>query len=203
STPIVRWLVLAALATAMLPSGRSWYNVQHQANRLPLVETERGVVRVAKASGGRDLEEILSAVKGTPLPAGFFFYPYDPMLPYLTMRRQVASLDIFVPAYTSTDQYMEACNETMKSARWVLLDRLWADPEYLKRIFPALDDPSPREKVTLEAAVFEMFSPSRSTPRYVLLRRNPLSEGSPTSGDPGRASTLVPSRPRDGTVHRP
>ena len=55
----------------------------------------------------------------TLIPPGdaFFFYPYSPMLPYLTGRRHAAPLDVMPPGYTDAAQFRATCVQVVREAQ--------------------------------------------------------------------------------------
>ena len=98
------------------------------------------------------------------LPAGdkFFFYPYLQMLPFLLDRQQVSKYDLFIPGYTTPEQYQETCFNVMREATWVVIDRTFReDPQILLEAFPSLHDPSRPEMRRFEEALDEAFEPVR------------------------------------------
>ncbi|CAL1239435.1 hypothetical protein [Candidatus Methylocalor cossyra] len=168
-----RWLVPALVTVAMVPSALA---ALRQTLRMPAqltIETERGRIEVASywSTNGQNLRDLVRAVQRAPREDGFFFYPFDPMLPYLTGRRHVAKLDILMPAYTTAEQYREVCNTVLERARWVVIDKPWRDPEYLKQVFPAMPDPSPAAKQALETALATAYTVELDNPRFALLHR--------------------------------
>ena len=96
-------------------------------------------------------------VERAPRDAAYFFYPYSPMLPYLTARRHVGPLDVMVPGYTTAAQYREVCARVVRDAQWIVLDRSWSHPDVLRVIFPSMRDPNPPEKRLLEASLDRGF----------------------------------------------
>jgi hypothetical protein len=104
-----------------------------------------------------DLAALVAQVDRAPRDDGFFFYPFSPMLPYLTGRRHVAALDVMTPGYTTAAQFGETCARVVRDARWVVIDRYWSDPSFLRNIFPDLRDPDPPEKRGFEAALRRAF----------------------------------------------
>lgn len=134
--------------------------------------TARGVVRPADEAGGDALAPLVAAIERIPPQEGIFFYPYDPMLPYLTLTRHVVGWDVFTPGYTTRAQYVAACGQMLEHARWVVLDREWADPHLIKALFPALTNPSPPEKLMLESAMIAGYAPADDVgERFVILHR--------------------------------
>jgi hypothetical protein len=144
----------AALAMASLipPAHRLW-SMSQSAVRGEIVSMPRGRVTLVP-SGAWELAE---RIADTPADDAYFFYPYMPMLPFLTAHRHVSKYDIFVPGYTLPSQYKEACLSAMRSASWVVIDRDWTDPKFLTTVFPAMRDPDPPETRRFEQALEKGF----------------------------------------------
>ena len=79
------------------------------------------------------------------------------MLPFLTAREQVSKYDTFVPGYTTPAQYQEACFSALRDATWLVIDRNWTDPNFLRLSFPAMRDAEPRETKRFELALQSAF----------------------------------------------
>jgi hypothetical protein len=109
------------------------------------------------------------------VPAGntFFFYPYSPLLPYLTGRRHAAAVDVMVPGYTTAEQFRKTCVRVATDAQWVVIDRQLSDPDVLRTIFPAMRDPDPPEKRDFEAALRVAFDEvAYASTRFELRKRS-------------------------------
>ncbi len=120
---------------------------------LRAVPTARGLVVRRDNLWTDDFAALVAQVDSVPPGEAFFFYPYGPMLPYLTGRRHVAALDVMTPGYTTAEQFRETCVRVVGEARWVVIDRNWTDPRVLRNLFPAMRDPDPPEKRAFEAAL--------------------------------------------------
>src|SRR5262249_15371489 len=59
-----------------------------------LIATARGVVEHPRSPWARDLAALVAQIERTGRRDALFFYPYTPMLPYLTARRHAAALDV-------------------------------------------------------------------------------------------------------------
>ena len=94
------------------------------------------------------------------LPAGdrYFFYPFMPTMPFLTVREDVSRFDVFTPGYTLPSQYREACIAVLRHADWVVVDTRWTDPNYWKMVFPAMRDARPHETAAFEVALDSAFA---------------------------------------------
>ena len=62
-----------------------------------------------------------------------------------------------VPGYTSAEQFRDTCVRVASEAHWVVIDLQWSDPNFLRKIFPAMRDPDPPEKREFEAALRVLF----------------------------------------------
>jgi hypothetical protein len=122
--------------------------------------------------GPRVPRELAERIAGTPAGEAYFFYPYDPMLPFLTARRHVSKYDIFTPGYTSPSEYQEACISAMRDASWVVMDRTWT-PERLITVFPRIRDPEPEETKRFERALETGFELVAREGSFELRRRVP------------------------------
>jgi hypothetical protein len=166
--------VLGMFALAILSLGHLWLWRAASVTREPEIATARGVVQMASADRA-SASAVFHALADIPREDAIFFYPYDPMLPYLADRRGVGSLDILVPGYTTKAQYSKVCGEVLRDARWVVFDRNAADPEALQHAFPALKDASPPEKRSLELILGNAFAPVELVAdAYIVLRRREL-----------------------------
>jgi hypothetical protein len=159
---------VAALAIAsLIPSARGFWLTSEKALYGDIVATPRGAITFP----GRGMRELVARIAATPPGDAYFFYPYDAMLPFLTARQQVSRYDIFTPGYTLPSQYQEACVSAMRNASWVVIDRGIMGPELWKAVFPALQDPNPREKVKFEQALETGFELVAREGAFELRRR--------------------------------
>jgi hypothetical protein len=79
------------------------------------------------------------------------------MLPFLTGREHVAKCDVFTPGYTFPSQYREACVSALRHASWLVIDRNWLDPNFLKVSYPAIQNAEPPETKGFEIALQRGF----------------------------------------------
>jgi hypothetical protein len=121
------------------------------------VQTARGTLVGRPGPWIDAVTALVPHVEGAPRDAAYFFYPYSPMLPYLTGRRHVAPLDVMVPGYTTAAQYQAVCERVVREAQWLVLDRSWSHPDVLRATFPSMRDPDPPEKRALERALDRGF----------------------------------------------
>lgn len=145
-----------------------------EAGRASRVETAAGRVAMPPGNGAPKLIERLGQI-----PAGdsVFVYPYDPMLPFLTGRTHPARLDILVPQYSPPSQYRETCIEVMRSAQWVIVNMAVLTPAFYAKVFPAMDNPSPPEKQSFEAALEQGFAEDARYGDFQLRRRADANDG--------------------------
>jgi hypothetical protein len=140
---------------------------------LPVVATARGVVRAAPGVRTRDLAWLVDGIQRHTAPTdAFLFYPYMPMLPFLTQRHHVAHLDVVVPGYTTPSQFGALCAEAVR-ADWVVIDRLWLDAANVRAMFPAMADPVPPERRAFEFVLAEGFERVAHSPSFEVRRRTP------------------------------
>lgn len=164
-----RWQAgVAALALlAMTPAGLDYARVAKRALLTPAAETPAGAGAFAEPDAGA----IVGRVAALPKTDGVFFYPYMPLVPVLADREHVSSVDVFVPGYTTPEQYQAACREVAARARWVVYDRQWSDPVFLTQVFPQMIDPRPAETRRFERVLRSAFTPLRREGRFELMRR--------------------------------
>src|SRR5262245_3803234 len=122
------------------------------------VETPRGLVMLDDNSWTNDFAVLMQQINLAPLGDAFFFYPYSPMLPYLTGRRHAAPLDVMAPGYTDVAQFRASCVQVVREAQWLVVDRLWINPVFIRDTWPALRDPNPPEKRSFEVALATAFN---------------------------------------------
>ncbi len=120
--------------------------------RAPVIETPRGGIRVFR----EDVKLIIRRVADLPVDSTIFYYPHDPLLAFLTARGNASKLDIFIPNYTTPNQFEEECRAVIRSADWVVIDQLTINS--WQRWFPAMRDPMPPERVLFESAIERSFS---------------------------------------------
>jgi hypothetical protein len=141
---------LTAVAVAFLfPAAHLFERSARTALRGPIVPTARGGVWLAQFGAA----QAAARIAATPSGDQYFFYPYDPLLAFLTGRRHAAKYDIFTPGYTLPSHYRDACISIMRNASWVVIDREWADPKFIAMSFPAIRDPEPVETRRFEQAL--------------------------------------------------
>jgi len=151
--PIYRHAAAAAAIVIYMPIIPYGWAAQ-RALSAEVVPTPRGGVSLPNGDDGT--REIIRRIAAAPPEDAFFFYPYVPMLIFLSGREHVARYNIFVPGYTLPSQYQEACNSALPRAMWLVLDRRF-DSEGLKQIFPAMQNPEPQERKRFEEAMTSAF----------------------------------------------
>jgi len=164
--------LLAALLDHLLPRGRpgtilaamaittialplcGWLSQVLVASAAQRVATRAGTVQIIPRNG---TAEIIARLNGLPPTDTVFYYPYDPLLPFLTKPHHPATLDVLVPQYSTPEQYRQSCLEVMTRAQWVVFDAAVTKPSFYRTVFPAMTTPSPPEKLRLEDAVHRGF----------------------------------------------
>jgi hypothetical protein len=115
--------------------------------------------------------ELLQRIAATPSRDAYFFYPYMPMMPFLTARNDVSPYDVFTPGYTLPFQYQEVCIAVMRRAYWIVIDRNWTAPQTLKRLFPMMRNERPAETTKFEHALSSSFESVGEYSAFVLMHR--------------------------------
>jgi hypothetical protein len=180
--PALRYAALGIMIVLAVPSTRAFLSIRSEALGAKLVWTPRG--RVAFL-GGPGLPELLRQIAATPPGDAYFFYPYMPMMPFLTARKDVAPYDIFVPNYTLPSQYQSACISVMEHASWIVIDQTRADPMFLAILFPAMRNVRPSEVSKFEQALDSGFERVARDGRFELWHRRPA------GADPGRCNDIA------------
>jgi len=139
--------------------------------RVQQVHTAAGPVRFISPQGEAAL---LRRIATLPRTHRLTFYPYVPMMPFLSQRSQVSYVEAFVPGYTSPELYARACRDTADGASWVVIERSWTKPDMLWAIFPNLQEPQPREKRMFEQALRHGFDLRAVIGNYELRQRASL-----------------------------
>ena len=148
-----QFALLAYFIAIVVPSFVSFYWIAHRAVASEIVTTARGNVAFLSESGVR---ELMTRIAAAPSTDAYLFYPYMPMLPFLTAREHVSRYDIFVPGYTLPSQYHEACISSMRRALWVVIDRNLTDAAFVN-LFPSMRDATPPERIEFELALERGF----------------------------------------------
>ena len=155
--PRGRWQTQTAMVAFLgltLASLLGYYRaVKDTINGVPIA-TAAGKVRIVRASVQPELLERIATIGSSQR---FLFYPYDPMLSFLTGHEHVARLNLFLPQHTTPAQYADACAQTIRRADWVVMDRNWTNATF-RRIFPSMANPQPPEKLRFEHAIESSFA---------------------------------------------
>jgi hypothetical protein len=166
--PVYRYIFAAAAIGLCVASGNSLLSKSEEAMRQEITPTPRGA---AAFMWQPEVSELVSTIAATSPQDAYFFYPYLPMLPFLTAREQVSKYDIFIPNYTLPFQYRDACMSVMQRAAWVVIDRPWTDFSILKQVFPAMRGDKPQETATFEQALESGFELAARDGPFELRRR--------------------------------
>jgi hypothetical protein len=162
----------AVLAVVLcVPSGFAYWQISQGALRAPTVPTARG--NVAFLDNVQGAGALAAQIAATPADDAYFFYPLMSLMSFLTGRGQVSRYDVFTPGYTLPSQYRQACIAATRHASWVVIDRNWTDPGFLKSIFPALRNPERAETAQFEQALKTGFGLVGVYGPFELRRREP------------------------------
>jgi hypothetical protein len=167
--PVVRYAAVGVMIVLAIPSASAFLSIWRQALEAKLMWTPRGQAAVFAP----ELPELLQQIAATPSADAYFFYPYMPMVAFLTARNDVAQYDIFVPEYTTPSQYQNACVSVMERASWTVIDRGWTDPKFLAWAFPAMRNTRPPEVSKFEQALDSAFELVAQDGSHELRRRRP------------------------------
>jgi hypothetical protein len=152
---------IGAIATAVVVS------------RLPVVVTTRGPIKAGPNLVAHDFATLVREIDKVPAKHAFFFYPYDPLLPYLVGRRHAAAVDVLIPGYTIAEHFRNTCVRVATDAQWVVIDRQLSDPHVLQELYPAMRDPDPPEKREFEVVLRTAFDDVvYESARFELRRRS-------------------------------
>jgi hypothetical protein len=148
-------LVFAVVAIGLhIPSILvSVLSVQHALNA-EVTSTARGDVQFFQLPGSPETRgKMLARIATLPPGDSFFFYPYLPMVPFLTGREHVAKYDIFLPYLTLPSQYHDACLSVIRHASWLVIDHTWTGPGKWKELYPTMPVALPQETIEFEHAL--------------------------------------------------
>jgi hypothetical protein len=154
--PFVLYSAVCLMAVAVVPSALWFVWTVEKALAGTLTPTPRGQVAAVDLPA---LPGLFRRIAATPSADAYFFYPYMPMMPFLTARNDVSPYDLFVPGYTLPSQYHETCIAAMRRAHWVVIDRKWTDPRTLTGLFPMMQNARPAETTKFEQALDTGFEP--------------------------------------------
>ena len=153
--PKYRYAAAAIAIGLCIPSVHSFSSESRKALFGEIVATPRGDVTFVSATN--EWREIVGRIAATPSADAYFFYPYMPMLSFLTARQNVSRYELFIPGFTLPIQYQEACVSAVRHASWLVIDRTWTDRNFLKMIFPEMQDFEPAKRFEQAlASAFEL-----------------------------------------------
>ena len=153
--PWIRWSTAAAVIVFCVPSALAYASLTAQTTRGELISTARGQLALFAPPGGAAM---LARLAELPAAEKYFFYPFMPAMPFLTAREHVSKYDVFTPGYTLPSQYQGACISVVQRGDWVVVDKRWMDPNYLRLVFPAMWDARPHEMAAFEEALNAAFA---------------------------------------------
>jgi hypothetical protein len=195
---IVRWAAAAVFVLVFAQAGAPFFRDAWFALRAPSVATAVGPVKLmaGEKHGG---EQMIQFVQSQPASDRFLFYPYLPMVPYLTQRQEVPPLDLTTPEYTKKHQYFDLCTAATSQANWVVVDTVWADPKHWQMNWPAIKNPTPPETVAFEQAIAKNFSFVSQLGEFQIRKRLPTANATDcnniltnTSNIPHMRSSFAP-----------
>jgi hypothetical protein len=136
----------------------------------PTVVTAAGPVALLgeERNGG---DAVFSFLASQPANAGFFFYPYMPLMSYLAERQQTGANDVFTPYYTTRDQYFASCMAVTAKAQWVVFDRSRMGIQAWRRLFPTMVPSTPDDTRAFEQAIEQNFTLTRRMGNFEIWRR--------------------------------
>jgi hypothetical protein len=149
-----RCAAVAVIAGLLTPAIYVFCAGTQYVSRAEVMPTPRGDLAFFQLDGA---PEMLARIAALPPGDGWFFYPFMPMMPFLSGREHVSRYDILTPGYSLPSQYEDACESVMRRAVWIVIDRRWTDPGFLKQVFPALRSPQPPETLAFEQALDRNF----------------------------------------------
>jgi len=166
--PVERHIAVGLMIALIVPAAAAYVRTAVHAQKARVVRTPRGEIAVVRQPG---VGRLLSQIAETPPGDAYFFYPYLPMMPFLTAHRGVSRYDLFVPEFTLPAQYQKACVSVMRHASWLVIDRQWTDPRLLKQAFPGMQNPRPPETRQFEHALKRAFKLVATEGVFELRRR--------------------------------
>jgi len=157
SSPIIRGCASFCSALLMLVSLAAFTVECRSALTSDTIPTARGDIILRNPR--HNVADLLTWLATAPANDRYFFYPYSPLLPFLSNRTHIGRHDIFTPQYTSAEQYRETCMDVIRSADWIIFETIFFDdPELIRKAFPAITDVSPPETRKFEYVIRSEFA---------------------------------------------
>jgi hypothetical protein len=94
-----------------------------------------------------------------------------PLLPYLTAKKQISKYDVFIPYYTTEEQYRETCNNVIEEASLIVVNTNWVDQDFLRKIFPAMQNEKDVYKEKFDGVLRRWFTLAWQSEPFQILRR--------------------------------
>ena len=161
-------VLCVALALFSLPLAVTYLRLARSTLSVETVPTTVGPIAFPAARGEAALIRALDSI---PRDKVFTFYPYLPMLPYILQRPHAPFVDVFMPNYSTAEQYYEACIATMQQSDYVVTDDFFLSATSLKQVFPKVMNPLPPERRALEQALYSGFANIGTFGGYRVYRR--------------------------------
>jgi hypothetical protein len=167
----LRYAAPTLLLLILLPSCLAYVRFARTVMTSPRHPSARGDVVFGSDLEPQSAAALIRHLRSLPMTDRLFFYPYDPMLIYLSGRTQTGPFDIFAPGYSLPEEYRLACEIALAHAQHVVIDTKRTSPEALKAVFPAMRDPRPPEMVAFERALREHSTLQQTFGPYEVRRR--------------------------------
>lgn len=149
----------------------SYAHIARESLAAPATALPRGTVKLLY--GTQDAWRVLAANIPAHAADGYLFYPYSPLLPFLTGLRHVAPYDVHTPHYSTPAHYAATCRAALSAATWLVIDRGWTQLDEMKGIFPSMQGTLPPEVRYLENTLDANFALAARHGSWELRRRLP------------------------------
>lgn len=119
--PVLAVAFSVALIGVLLPSVLAFANLARGVTfGLYRYPTPRGQVVLGEGTNAPATGALIAEIRALPDGDRLFFYPYLPMLIFLTARAQTGPFDVFTPGYSLPEEYRKACAEAVARANHVV-----------------------------------------------------------------------------------
>jgi 4-amino-4-deoxy-L-arabinose transferase-like glycosyltransferase len=159
--PAYRYTAAVVLIGLWTPAALSFSSIATLRGKT--VPAPRGDLLVIPDAHHSGASEMLVRLAQLPSGDAYFFYPFMPMLPFLSAREQISRYDFFYQGFTLASQYQDACVSVMSHASWVVMDRIHDSKQ--------AQDAQPREIRELERALDSNFELVAQEGTFQLRRR--------------------------------
>jgi hypothetical protein len=173
-----RCIVIVVAIVLCVPSAAGYVQTVFLVHRGQIVPTPRGSIVMNPGAESN----LVAKIAAMPSSETYFFYPYIPLLAFMTGHEHVSKYDIFIPWYTTPDQYQEACISVTLGATWLVIDQAWTEIKHIRLSFPKMPDSDPPEKKAFEHALDTGFELVWREGRYELRHRTPTANATLCDG---------------------